>query len=158
MTAIILYSIALIFLIVSFNKDKEKTKKSILKAWNSFTNLLPSILAIMLFVGISLAVVDPKTISYIIGSKSGIGGILIALVVGSIATIPSFVAFPLGGTLLKAGAGYPQVAALVSTIMAVGVITLPAEIKYFNKTTAILRIIFSFLIAVIFTIVIGVAM
>ena len=113
------------------------------------------IFAILLFVGISLAVVDPKTISNLIGSKSGIWGIFIALVVGSIAVIPSFVAFPLGGTLLKAGAGYPQVAALVSTIMAVGIVTLPAEIKYFNKTTAILRITFSFMIAVIFTFVIG---
>ena len=158
MTSIVLYAIALTLLVVSFFKDKSKTKKSILIAWSSFIKLLPSALSIMLFVGISLAIVNQKVISSMIGSQSGIFGVTIALIVGSVAVIPSFIAFPLGGALLKAGAGYPQVAAFVSTVMAVGVVTLPAEIKYFNKSTAIKRIVFSFMVCLIFTIIIGLVM
>lgn len=67
-------------------------------------------------------------------------------------------AFPLGGTLLKAGAGYMQVAALVSTIMAVGIVSFPAEIKYFNKDIAVKRIVLSFMICIVFTAVIGMVM
>jgi hypothetical protein len=50
------------------------------------------------------------------------------------------------------------VAALVSTVMAVGIVSLPMEIKYFNKAIAVQRILFSFLICVIFTVVIEVVM
>jgi uncharacterized membrane protein YraQ (UPF0718 family) len=158
MTSVILYLIALTLLLVSFLKDKNKTKKSMRIAWSSFIKLLPNVLSIMLFVGITLAIVNPKIISSIIGSESGILGVVIALIFGSVTLIPSFIAFPLGGALLKAGAGYPQVSAFVSTVMAVGIVTLPMEIKYFNKTIALKHMAFSFLICVMFTVVIGLVM
>ncbi|MDK2820850.1 MAG: hypothetical protein PWP31_815 [Clostridia bacterium] len=76
---------------------------------------------------------------------TGLLGIIIALTVGSFTLIPGFVTFHLAASLLNGGAGYPQIAALVSTIlMSVGIVTLPAEIKYFNKSTAILRNFMSF--------------
>ncbi len=158
MISIVLYSIAGILLLVSFMKDKSKTKKSIKIAWKSFEKMIPTVLAMMLFVGITLALVDQSVITTLIGSESGVLGAMIALLIGSVIALPSFVAFPLGGTLLKAGAGYMQVAALVSTIMAVGIVSLPVEIKYFNKHIAIKRIILSFVVCVIFTAVIGMVM
>lgn len=158
MVSEILYSIAGILIIFSFIKDKNKTKKSIQVAWKSFKNLLPTVLAMMLFVGITLSLLNPSIITKLIGSESGIFGAIIALIIGSIVTIPSFVAFPLGGALVKAGAGYMQVAALVSAIMAVGFVTLPIEIKYFNKSIAVKRIVLSLIICVIFTAVIGMVM
>lgn len=158
MTSIILYSIAIVLLAVSFFKDKKKTIKSLKVGWNSFKKLLPSAITIMIFVGITLAVVNKDVISKIIGSESGVFGSVLALIVGSLVLIPSFIAFPLGGALLHAGAGYAQVAALVSTIMAVGIITLPMEIKYFNKSMAVRRVIYSFAVCVIFTVVIGLVM
>ncbi|WP_373481838.1 permease [Acetobacterium sp.] len=158
MTSIILYSMAGLALLISFSKDQEKSKKSLKIAWNQFIKLLPSVISIMLFIGITLAILDNEVISKLIGEQSGIAGVLIALVLGSVTLIPSFVAFPLGGALLNAGAGYPQVAALVSTVMAVGIITMPTEMKYFTKSLAIKRNVSTFIICVIFTIVIGVIM
>jgi uncharacterized membrane protein YraQ (UPF0718 family) len=53
--------------------------------------------------------------------------------------------------LLKNGAGYAQIAAFVSSLMMVGVVTLPMEFKVFGKRAAILRNVlalgFSFLVA-----------
>lgn len=158
MISIILYSLAFSLLAVSAFKDNVKTKRSLKIALNSFTKMLPSIISIMIFIGILLSILDKDFISSIIGAKSGILGIIFALITGSIAVIPSFIAFPLGATLIKAGAGYPQVAALISTVTAVGVVSLPMEIKYFNKNIAIRRIIFSFLTCVIFTAVIALVM
>ena len=155
MISIVLYSLAFALLAVSALKDKGKTKKSLKIAWKTFIKMLPSVITIMLFIGILLSILDKQMISNIIGSKSGILGIIFALITGSIAVLPSFIAFPLGGALINAGAGYAQVAALVSTIMAVGIVSLPMEIKYFNKRIAVRRIVFSFLICVIFTAVIG---
>ncbi|MCC4766023.1 permease [Methanosarcina sp. DH1] len=154
MSGIILYALAFIFLVVSFFKDRKKTKIAILKAWKSFSSLLPEVLSIMMFVGISLAILSPETISRLIGAESGPFGIAVALIAGSVTLIPSFVTFPLGAALLKDGAGYAQIAAFVSTLMAVGVMTLPVEIKYFNRYTAILRNISALLVSIIFTVVI----
>ncbi len=158
MISIVLYSVAGFLLLVSLIKSKSKTMKSLKVAWKSFAKLLPTVLAMMLFIGISLSVINENVISAMIGSESGVFGAIIALAVGSIVTLPSFVAFPLGGALLKAGAGYMQVAALVSTIMAVGFVSLPVEIKYFNKNIAVKRIVLSFMICVVFTAVIGMVM
>lgn len=158
MISIVLYSVAGILLLVSFIKDKTKTEKSIKVAWKSFEKMLPIVLAMMLFIGITLSLLNQTVITALIGSESGVLGAIIALIIGSIVSLPSFVAFPLGGALLKAGAGYMQVAALVSTIMAVGIVSLPAEIKYFNRNIAIKRMILSFMICIVFTAVIGMVM
>lgn len=149
-----LYISAFLFLIVSYLKDKRKTKMALLKAWKSFSNLLPEVLSVMMFAGIILAVLSPDTISKLIGSESGFSGIVLSLTAGSIALIPGFVAFPLGAALLDGGAGYAQIAAFVSSLMAVGIVTLPLEIKYFNKRIALLRNSFALLVSMVFTIVI----
>ena len=149
-----LYISAFLFLIISYLKDKKKTKIALLKAWKSFSNLLPEVLSVMMFAGITLAVLSPDTISKLIGSESGFSGIVLSLTAGSIALIPGFVAFPLGVALLEGGAGYAQIAAFVSSLMAVGIVTLPLEIKYFNKRIALLRNSFALLVSMVFTLVI----
>ncbi len=108
----------------------------------------------MMFAGITLAILSPDTISKLIGSESGFFGIILSLTAGSIALIPGFVAFPLGAAFLDAGAGYAQIAAFVSSLMAVGFVTLPLEIKYFGKRTAILRNASALVISLVFTMVI----
>lgn len=154
----VLYAVAGILLFVSWLNDRDKTKRSLRIAWKSFAKLLPTVLAMMLFVGISLSIISPGVITTLLGAESGIPGAVLGLLIGSVVTIPSFVAFPLGGALLKAGAGYMQVAALISTIIAVGLVTLPAEIAYFNKHIAVKRIVLSFMVCVVFTVVIGLVM
>ena len=74
-----------------------------------------------------------------------------AAVVGSVTLIPGFVAFPTAAMLLKNGAGLTQIAAFISTLMMVGVATMPVEIKYFGKKVAVYRnltaFVFSFVVA-----------
>jgi uncharacterized membrane protein YraQ (UPF0718 family) len=152
--SIYLYFLAVLFLLISYLKDKQKTKIALIKAWKSFSNLIPEILSVMMFAGITLAILNPNTISKLIGSESGFSGIILSLIAGSIALIPGFVAFPLGAALLEEGAGYAQIAAFVSSLMAVGIVTLPLEIKYFNKHIAILRNSFALIVSFIFTMVI----
>lgn len=70
-------------------------------------------------------------ISQLLGSESGIIGLVFSAIVGSITLIPGFIAFPLVASLLKAGAGYPQVTMFLTTLMMVGIVTIPIEKKYF---------------------------
>ena len=154
----ILYGIATIWLFVSYLKDKNNTKIALKKAWRSFENILPSVLVVLLLVGFVLTVLDSQTISKLIGEESGIMGMIIALVVGSITLIPGFVAFPLASSLLNAGAGYAQIAMFISTLMMVGLETLPLESKYFVKKLSLKRNMLALIVAIVVSCVIGVIM
>jgi len=154
----ILYGLAGAGLAVSFFKDRKKTKAALLKAWKAFENILPQLLIILVIIGLALSILSPDTITKLLGTDSGVLGVLGAALIGSITLIPGFVAFPLAAALLKNGAGYMQIAAFVSTLMMVGIVTLPLEIKTFGKKVAIIRNVSAFVFSLIAAIVIGVVL
>jgi uncharacterized membrane protein YraQ (UPF0718 family) len=152
------YLIAAVALGISWFKSREKTIQALKKAWKSFENILPQFLVILLLIGFVLSVLTPQQISSLIGGDSGWGGVMLASILGSITLIPGFIAFPLAAALIKSGAGTMQIAAFISTLMMVGVVTIPMEIKFFGKKAAYLRnglaFIFSLLVALIMGVVI----
>lgn len=123
------------------------------KAFKSFENILPQFLSVLIIIGIALAILSPEQISRVLGQSSGIYGTLLALIIGGLTLIPGFVAFPLAAALLNNGAGYGQIAAFVSALMMVGVVTLPMEIKIFGKKASVIRngsaLVFSFVVAIV---------
>jgi len=155
MFTIILYCAAVSGLGVSLFKSRDKTRLVLKKAWKSFENILPQFLTVLLIIGILLSVFNKDMISKLLGAESGVFGMAIAAVIGSITLIPGFVAFPLAASLLKAGAGYGQITMFVTTLMMVGVVTLPVESKYFGRKAAIQRNLFALVYAVCISFVIG---
>jgi len=156
MFTIVLYILATILLIVSFIRDKGKTNMALKKAWKSFENILPQFIVILIMVGIILATISPAMISRLIGNQSGWTGMLIAAVIGAITLVPGFVAFPLAAALLNGGAGLMQITIFISTLMMVGVVTIPIEINYFGRKATFLRNGIAFLFSFIVALVIGV--
>ena len=155
MTSIILYSLAIVSIIISFIKDKSKTKESIILGLKSFENILPQFLFIIISIGILLSFLTTDTISKILGNSSGFIGIIIADIMGSITMMPTFVAFSLGNTLLLNGAGYAQVGTLVSSLVLIGLMTLPLEIKYIGKRATLLRNLLAFIFSIVVGIILG---
>ena len=154
----ILYGAAAIGVFASFVKDRSKTKLALKKAWKSFENILPSVLTVLLLIGFVLTLLDEQAISKLLGADSGILGMAVAAVIGCVTLIPGFVAFPLAASLVAAGAGYAQIAVFISTLMMVGVATLPLEIQYFGKRVAAKRNILSLIFAIITSCIVGVIM
>ena len=154
----LLYVLAIVGLAVSFYKDRGKTKMALKKAWKAFENILPQFLSILIMIGLALAILSPETITKLLGTSSGIWGALAASVIGSITLIPGFIAFPLAAALLKNGAGYMQIAAFVSTLMMVGIVTMPLEMKTFGKRATIIRNVSAFVFSLIAAFVIGVVL
>ena len=152
----VLYALAITGLLVSFIKDKKKTKMALKKAWKSFENILPQLLTVMIIIGFALAVLSPQTISKLIGSESGMFGVIAAALIGSITLIPGFVAFPLAAALLENGAGYTQITAFVSTLMMVGIITIPMETNVLGKKLTMTRNIAAFVFSIAAALVMGV--
>ena len=145
-------------LLISFLKDKKKTRMALKKAWKAFENILPEFLVVIMMVGVMLAVVNNDVISKVIGVDSGMMGVVLAALIGAITLIPGFIAFPTAALLLKGGAGIMQIAVLISTLMMVGIVTMPVEMKYFGKKLTLYRngvaFLFSFLVAYIIKLVV----
>lgn len=159
MNGYLIYSITLILLAISFFKDKTKTKIALKKGWKSFLNILPQLLGILTLVGLIFSFFNAEVISRLIGEESKWAGVILSALVGSITLIPGFVAFPTAAMVLQNGAGYMQIGAFISTLMMVGVMTAPLEMKYFGKKMTLLRnalaFLFSFLVAFIIGKVVG---
>jgi uncharacterized membrane protein YraQ (UPF0718 family) len=155
---IILLSITGIALILSFISDSGKTVSGIKKGLTMFLGILPSLLNILVIVSITLSVIPQETIVRLLGRESGTIGVSIAALVGSVSLIPGFIAFPLASILVKSGVSYNVTAVFITTLLMVGIITLPLEAKYFGIKTAIIRNILSLIGAVIVGVLIGVFM
>ncbi|MEG2984100.1 MAG: permease [Peptostreptococcaceae bacterium] len=153
MISFILYGICIALLIISFSKDKVKTKKAFINGLKSLERIMPQFLFIVISISIVLSILNPTSVSNLIGPNSYLKGITISSILGSITTMPTFIAFSTGDILLKNGAGYAQVAAFISTSTMVGILTFPLESKFLGKKCAfyrnLLAFIFSFIVAII---------
>ena len=78
----IFYLLTISLVLLSYFKDKEKTKLSLKKAWKSFVNILPKLLGIFSAVGIIITFLNPETIGKLIGDSSGWSGVILAAIVG----------------------------------------------------------------------------
>jgi len=151
-----LYGAAAVLLVISFVKDRAKTFLSLKRAWKMFLSVLPQFVAILLLVGLLLAVIKPETIQRLIGAESGFIGMLITSLLGAVTLVPVLITFPVAAELLKNGAGITQIAVFISTLTTVGIVTLPMEIKYLGKKAALLRNVLAYLFAFATAYIVGV--
>ena len=94
-----LYGLCIVLTLISFLKDKDKTKKAVINGLKSLEKIMPQFLAIVIIIAITLAILKPETISKLIGTDSGLFGILLSSIIGSITMMPTFVAFSTGWPL-----------------------------------------------------------
>lgn len=69
--------------------------------------------------------------------------------------MPVFIAFLLAASLLREGAGVKPIAAFLTTLTMVGIVTLPMEYSFFGKRNDILRNALGFVAAVIIALIMG---
>lgn len=147
--------ITLMCVLVSYLRDRGKTELAVRSSIGIFLGLVPSISLMILFVGFLLAAIPMELIEPIF-SRGGIQGFFIVSAVGSIASIPGPIAFPLAGELYRAGANLPSLASFITTLTMVGVVTAPIEISFFGKKFTLLRQVLSFVSALGIGILVGV--
>ncbi len=153
----------LIFLIIavgltvaSIIKNKKKTFAAMKKSKSMMGNMLGEIIAIIFLIGLLLTLIPPETIKSALGSANTFLSTIVGALVGSITLIPAFVAFPLVGSLVDAGASIIPAVAFLTTLTMVGVVTFPLERKEFGTKFALTRNILSFGFAVVIALVMGV--
>jgi len=152
----ILLIIAGICLIISFIADRNKTWKGIKKGLKMFLNISPVIISVLILVSIVLFLLPNEIIVQYLGKDAGFSSYFFAALIGSVALIPGFIAYPLAGLLVKNGVSYPVIAVFVTTLMMVGILTFPIEMRYFGFKTSLLRNILYFTGALLIGILIGI--
>lgn len=154
-TAIVVNAIAATILLIAFAKDRKRAVTSLKIAAVSFVRLLPMLFVILIVIGLILGFVTSEQITKIVGEQSGVLGVLMVGVVGSILHIPSLLSFPLAASLLEKGASISAVAAFITTLTMISTVTLPLEIKELGKEMALLRNGLSFIIAIAIALIMG---
>lgn len=147
MIHLLIFTIAALFISLLFSR--KKTLASVKMGTKMFMNLLPPFLTVLIAVSFALALLPKEVLEKLLGADSGIAGFFIAAGLGSIALIPGFIAFPLSAVLIKNGVSYPVISVFITTLMMVGIVTLPIEKKFFGWRVAIARNVLSFMGALI---------
>ena len=142
-------------LALSWFFDRSKTKQGVVKGLRMFMGMLPSLLNILTLVSAVLYLIPMPVLARFLGADAGVAGMSIAALLGSIAMVPGFISYPLASVLLKGGVAYKVIAVFITTLMMVGVVTLPLEAKYFGMRVAMVRNALSFVGALVVGVLIG---
>jgi uncharacterized membrane protein YraQ (UPF0718 family) len=149
MNTLILYSVTLLLFIVSWAINPLKTEAAFKKGAKLFLHLLPSLLSILMLVSLSLTLIGPDILHRWMGPEAGFSGFVVGAMSGAIAMIPPFVAFPMSAMLIDSGISVPVMGVFLTSLMMVGIVTLPLEAKFFGWPVTLTRNLFCFLGALI---------
>jgi uncharacterized membrane protein YraQ (UPF0718 family) len=155
-TIITIYCLLGVALVASLIMSKGKTKKAFKIAGKALLKTAPSLLTMLGIIGLTLGILTPETISRLVGAEAGFTATILAAVIGAITLIPSLVAFPLAGSILRSGATIMTISAFVTTLVMVGVVTAPMEIKALGKKFTLLRNGLGFVAALVIAGIMGV--
>ena len=151
-----LWVITIIWFVASIIKDKPKTINSIKMSSGLMRNMIGEIFAILFLIGLILTFIPPEIIKQYLGGSNILTSTIISAFIGSITLIPAFVAFPLVGSLLDAGANIIPLVAFLTTLTMVGFVTFPLEKREFGLKFALTRNILSFSFAIVIALLMGV--
>lgn len=146
---IILYSVSFVLLTISFIANKRKTKAALKKALEEFLKLARPFCFFIVLVAIFLYFFSEERISDLLGQEAVFSDIILAALLGSVAALPGFIAFPMAGVLRGLGVAWSVIAAFTNSLMLVGVLTFPLERRILGTKGALVRNIACFAIAVV---------
>ncbi|MFW5695522.1 MAG: permease [Alkalispirochaeta sp.] len=157
-TAIAINGIAGVALGVALLRDRQRALRGLQVAARMTWSMLPMVIIIILLIGALFAVVSPDALERFVGDQSGPLGVVLVALVGGVLHIPALLAFPLSASLLNQGASVPVVAAFITSLTMIGVVTLPLEMQELGRRFALLRNGLSLLAALGISFIMGVVL
>ncbi len=149
-----IYFVTLIALTVSVSADPARTGQALAKAWRIFLRILFPTVLILFTAACAVTIIPTGSLARWIGPESSFFGIFLASTTGTLFLMPGFIAFPMARMFLDNGAGIPQMAAFISSLMMVGALSIPLEKRVFGLRIAIFRNIlayfYAFIVALMF--------
>ena len=140
----ILYIVVIASVLVSFFLNRQKTVKAFKIGAKRLWKITPAFISVLMGVSVVLYLIPQQLISDLLGGSHAAARTLIASLVGSVMVMPGPIVYPLCRILADQGVAYNVIAAFSTTLMMVGVVTLPMEKSYFGLKFAILRNLVSY--------------
>lgn len=153
---IYLYAVTALSLLASAIANRRKTLAALKTATKRFIGILPVFLVMLMLLAVAMSFLPHELVIGLLGEESGLGGVIVASVLGSGILMPGFIAYPLCGTLLNQGASYMVLSAFTTTLMTVGVLTYPVERQYLGRNVTLIRNVMSLIIALIVALATGI--
>lgn len=144
-------------LLISLAADRRRTWMGIRFGLRMLMKILPALVLMISAVGLLLSALNPRFLESLFGG-SGLISFLSGLAVGAVALIPGFIAFPMAGVLRAHGVSTAVLAAFVTSLLMVGVVTLPLEIRFFGRKAALWRNVLSLAAAAVVALVMAVVL
>ncbi len=134
-----LLSLLILILVFVFNWDLGT--KSFINAQSSFTQMLYVLPPIMILLGLIDVWVPKEALMKYMGKNSGFTGVLIAILIGSIAAGPMYAAFPFTAVLLKKGVKFSNIIIFMNAWCVTKISTLLFEVSAIGYAFTLSRLV-----------------
>jgi len=121
--------IAIVIVVVLLFVFPEKTEPVTSTAQEYFIEMMVILPAVMVIMGLFAVFISDETVVKYLGKTSGIKGIALSVLIGTLPTGPLYIAFPMAATLLKKGA---RVSNIIVFLSAWACIKIPQELVEFR--------------------------
>ena len=134
-----LYIATALALLASAAVNRAKTYRALQIAARRMAKILVPFLSMLALVSIVLFLTPERALAAHLSGTNRFMAMALAMALGSVSLMPGFIAFPLSGLLLQQGVPFFVLSAFTTTLMMVGLVTLPLERHYLGTRTAIIR-------------------
>ena len=137
---IIMAVIAIALLIIGYQKGGGEHILGLKAAWILLLQIIPLLIFAFIVAGMVQYLVPTEIISRWVGAESGLRGLLLGTVFGSITPGGPFVTMPIAAGLLRTGASIGTMVAFMTAWSLLGIHRLPMEVGVLGWKFALIRL------------------
>ena len=148
----IFFGISIVIVLVLLSVFPEKTEPVTSTVQEYFIEMMVILPAVMVIMGLFAVYISDETVVKHMGKTSGIKGIALSILIGTLPTGPLYIAFPMAATLLKKGARVSNIIVFLSAWACIKIPQEMVEVQFLGIDFMLLRLI----LTVVFVIIMGV--
>ena len=140
LTTVLMLILALVFGVIAFLKDKAILFSGLNSGVKLFIQILPMLFFALILSGIIQALIPREAINRWVGKESGLKGILLGCLAGSLVPGGPYTSFPIVAGLVKTGASIGTIVAFITAWSLWAITRLPIEIGVVGVKMALVRL------------------
>jgi uncharacterized membrane protein YraQ (UPF0718 family) len=141
---LIMAVIAIILIIVGFNREGNIYLIGLKSAWQMTYQVLPLLIFAFIVAGMIQVLLPQDLLNKWVGTESGLRGIVIGMVAGGLTPGGPYVSLPVIASLLKAGAGIGTMVAFLTSWSLWAIARLPMEVGILGWKFTLVRLASTF--------------
>ena len=132
--------IAIVLVVILLSVFPEKTEPVTSTAQEYFIEMIIILPAVMILMGLFAVFISDEIVVKHLGKTSGLKGIALSLLIGSLPTGPLYIAFPMAATLLKKGARVSNIIVFLSAWACIKIPQEMVELQFLGGEFMLLRL------------------